>query len=232
MKASLNREVESLMFIVLLGAPGAGKGTQATVISQKMKVPHLATGDLFRQAVQKGTKLGQIVKEYMEKGLLAPDEITIQVVSERLNEPDCKNGCLLDGFPRTIEQAKALDKALAERGKTLDMGLYVEVPEAELLKRLGGRWICRQCQTPYHEVSSPPKIKGKCDRCGGELHQRADDNEATVRERLKVYFAQTTPVLDYYQKQGKLIKVDGKQEIGKVSRDIVKILDSWSGKAK
>ena len=220
------------MFIVLLGAPGAGKGTQASVISQKLNLPHMATGDLFRQAVQKGSKLGQTVKDYMDKGLLAPDEVTIQVVSERLNEPDCKNGCLLDGFPRTVTQAKALDKALAERGKAMDMGLYIEVPEQELLKRLLGRWICRQCQTPYHEVSSPPKVKGKCDKCGGELYQRADDTEATVEERLKVYFAQTMPVLDYYQKQGKLVKVDGKQEIEEVSKDIVKILDARSGKAR
>ena len=220
------------MFIVVLGAPGAGKGTQASVISQKLKLPHLATGDLFRQAVQKGSKLGQTVKDYMDKGLLAPDEVTIHVVSERLSEPDCKNGCLLDGFPRTVTQAKALDKALAERGKALDMGLYIEVPEQELLKRLLGRWICRQCQTPYHEVSSPPAVKGKCDKCGGELYQRADDTEATVKERLKVYFAQTMPVLDYYQKQGKLVKVDGKQEIEKVSKNIAKILDARSGKAK
>ena len=220
------------MFIVLLGAPGAGKGTQASVISQKLNLPHLATGDLFRQAVQKGSKLGQTVKGYMDKGLLAPDDVTIQVVSERLNEPDCKNGCLLDGFPRTVEQAKALDKALARRGKALDMGLYIEVMEQELLKRLLGRWICRQCQTPYHEISSPPKVKGKCDKCGGELYQRADDTEATVRERLKVYFAQTMPVLDYYQKQGKLVKVDGNKQIDEVSRDIVKMLDARRGKAK
>jgi adenylate kinase len=219
------------MFIVLLGAPGAGKGTQASVISQKLNLPHLATGDLFRQAVQKESKLGQTVRGYMDKGLLAPDEVTIQVVSERLNEPDCKNGCLLDGFPRTIEQAKALDKALARRG-ALDMGLYIEVPEQELLKRLLGRWICRQCQTPYHEISSPPKVKGKCDKCGGELYQRADDTEATVKERLKVYFAQTTPVLDYYQNQGKLVKVDGKKTIKEVSKDIVEMLDTRLGKAK
>jgi adenylate kinase len=231
MKASLNREAIR-MFIVLLGAPGAGKGTQAAVISQKLRLPHLASGDLFRQSVQKGTNLGQTVKGYMDKGALVPDEVTIQVVSERLNEPDCKAGCLLDGFPRTVEQAKALDETLAKRRKSIDMGLYIEVPEEELLKRLSRRWICRQCQTPYHEVSSPPKIAGKCDKCGGELYQRSDDTEATVKERLKVYFAQTTPVLDYYKKQGKLVKVDGKQEIEQVSKNIIKILDSRAGKAK
>jgi adenylate kinase len=197
-----------------------------------LKLPHLASGDLFRQAVQKGTKLGQTVKEYMDKGKLVPDELTIQVVSERLSEPDCKGGCLLDGFPRTVEQAKALDKALAARGKAIDTGIYIEVAEQELLQRLSGRWICRQCQAPYHEVSSPPKVAGKCGRCGGELYQRSDDAKVTVRERLKVYFAQTAPVLDYYQKQGKLVKVDGKQDIEKVSKDMIKILDTRLGKAK
>jgi len=231
MRGLLNNEV-GFLFIVLLGAPGAGKGTQAAVVSQKLKLPHLASGDMFRQAVQKGTKIGQTVKEYMDKGKLVPDELTIQVVSERLGEPDCNGGCLLDGFPRTVEQAKALDKALAERGKAMDMGIYIEVPEQELLKRLTGRWICRQCQSPYHEVSSPPKVAGKCDKCGGELYQRSDDTEATIIERLKVYFAQTTPVLDYYQKQGKLVKIDGKQDIEQVSKNMIKILDARSGKAK
>lgn len=168
----------------------------------------------------------------MDKGKLAPDELTIQVVSERLGEPDCRDGCLFDGFPRTVEQAKALDKALAELGKATDMGIYIEVPEQELLKRLSGRWICRQCQSPYHEVSSPPEVAGRCDRCGGELYQRSDDKEATVRERLKVYFAQTTPVLDYYQKQGKLVKIDGNQDIEQVSKDMIKVLNSRSVKAK
>ncbi len=231
MRALLSRGVESL-FVVLLGAPGAGKGTQAAIISQRLKLPHLASGDLFRQAVRKGTKLGQTVKEYMDRGKLVPDELTIQVISERLSEPDCQEGCLFDGFPRTIEQAKALDKALAERGEAIDIGIYIEVAEQELLKRLSGRWICRQCQAPYHEVSSPPKVAGKCDRCGGELYQRSDDLEATVKERLKVYFAQTTPVLDYYQKQGKLVKIAGEQDIEKVSQDMIKILDSGPGEAK
>ncbi len=209
------------MFIALLGAPGAGKGTQASVISQQLNLPHLATGDLFRQAVQKGSKLGQTVKGYMDKGLLAPDEVTVQVVSERLSEPECKDGCLLDGFPRTVTQAKALDKALAERGKALDMGLYIEVPEQELLKRFLGRWICRQCQTPYHEIDSPPKVKGKCDRCGGELYQRADDKEETVKKRLEVYFAETAPLVTYYTKAAKLLEVDGVGGIDEVSQRIV-----------
>ncbi|MBM3173315.1 MAG: adenylate kinase [Chloroflexi bacterium] len=214
------------MYLVLLGAPGAGKGTQAAVISRELNLPHLASGDLFRQAVQKGTKLGELVKSYMERGALAPDDVTIQVISERLNESDCAEGCVFDGFPRTLEQAKALDKALAERGKALDKAIYIDVPEKELMKRLGGRWVCRQCPPPYHEVTSPPKTSGKCDRCGGELYQRPDDNETTIKERLKVYFAQTTPLLDYYQEKGKLVKIDGKLGIEQVAESVLEALGS------
>jgi adenylate kinase len=220
------------MFLVLLGAPGAGKGTQAAMISRKVGLAHIASGDLFRQAVEKGTKLGQSVKAYMDKGMLVPDEVTIQVISERLNEPDCQTGCIFDGFPRTVEQAKALDKTLASQGKAIDKAIYVEVSDDELLKRLGGRWICRQCQTPYHEVTSRPRIPNKCDKCGGELYQRSDDTEETVKERLKVYFAQTTPVLDYYRAEAKLVKVDGKRGIEEVSEEIIDVLDLKSVKAK
>lgn len=220
------------MFLVLLGAPGAGKGTQAAMISRKVGLAHIASGDLFRQAVEKGTKLGQSVKAYMDKGMLVPDEVTIQVISERLNEPDCQTGCIFDGFPRTVEQAKALDKTLASQGKAIDKAIYVEVSDEELLKRLGGRWICRQCQTPYHEVTSPPRIPNKCDKCGGELYQRSDDTEETVKERLKVYFVQTIPVLDYYRAEGKLVKVDGKRGIEEVSEEIIDVLDLKSVKAK
>ena len=212
------------MFLVFLGAPGAGKGTQAAVISQKLGLAHIASGDLFRQSAEKGTELGKSVKAYMDKGALVPDEVTIQLISERLNEPDCESGSVFDGFPRTIEQAKALDKMLAGRGWTIDKAVYIEVPEVELLKRLGGRWICRKCQAPYHEVASPPKTPGKCDKCGGELYQRSDDNEKTIKERLKVYFAQTTPVLDYYKAEGKLVTVDGKLGIKDVSEEIISVL--------
>ena len=212
------------MILVFLGAPGAGKGTQAAVVSRKFGLAHIASGDLFRQSVEKGTELGKSVKAYMDKGALVPDELTIKLISERLNEPDCKVGCLFDGFPRTIEQAKALDKMLAGRGWSVDKAVYIEVPEEDLLKRLGGRWICRKCQAPYHEVSSPPKTKGKCDKCGGELYQRSDDNEKTVKERLKVYFAQTTPLLDYYQKAGNLVRVDGNLGIEEVSEKIISLL--------
>jgi adenylate kinase len=219
MKDFLNK-----MYLVLLGAPGAGKGTQAAVISKELKLPHLASGDLFRQAVQKGTKLGELVNSYMEKGALVPDNVTIDVISERLNEPDCSNGCVFDGFPRTLEQAKALDKVLGERNNSIDKAIYIDVSEQELMERLGGRWICRQCQAPYHEIHSPPKAPGKCDRCGGELYQRTDDNAETIRERLKVYFAQTTPVLDYYDQQGKLIRINGKLAIDHVSDSVLRAL--------
>lgn len=220
------------MFLVFLGAPGAGKGTQAAAIAGKLGVGHIASGDLFRQAVEKGTELGKSVKTYMDKGALVPDDVTIQLISERLNEPDCKNGCVFDGFPRTIEQAKALDKMMASRGSDIDKAIYIEVPEKELLKRLTGRWICRQCQSPYHEVNSPPKVRGKCDKCGGELYQRSDDTEATIIERLKVYFAQTTPLLDYYKASGKLAAIDGNRDIKEVSEKIIQGLGRWSVKAK
>jgi adenylate kinase len=214
------------MFLVFLGAPGAGKGTQAAVVADHLSVAHIASGDLFRQAVEKGTELGKLVKTYMDKGSLAPDELTIKLISERLNEPDCKNGCIFDGFPRTMEQARALDEMMAKRGSAIDKAVYIEVPEEALLKRLTGRWICRKCQTPYHEVNSPPKIAGVCDKCGGELYQRSDDKEETIRERLKVYFAQTTPLLDYYKAADKLAAIDGNQDIKKVSRDIIDVLDA------
>jgi adenylate kinase len=220
------------MFLVLLGAPGAGKGTQAAIISQKLGLAHIASGDLFRQAVEEGTKLGQSVKAYMNKGVLVPDEVTIQLISERLNESDCKTGCVFDGFPRTVEQAGVLDKMLASRGEAIDKAVYIEVPEEELLKRLSGRWICRTCQTPYHAVTSPPKIPGKCDKCGGELYQRSDDTEETIRERLKVYFTQTTPVLSYYKAAGKLATVNGRLGIEEVAEEIINVLGLKSVKAK
>ena len=212
------------MFLIMLGAPGAGKGTQASVISQKLSLSHVASGDLFRQAAQKGTKLGQMAKEYMDKGMLVPDEVTIQMIQERITEPDCKDGCIFDGFPRTIDQAKALDKAFGDQGKVIDKAIYIDVPEDELLKRLTGRWICRQCQSPYHEVNSPPKVEGKCDKCGGELYQRSDDTVETIKERLKVYFSQTTPLLDYYESNDKLIKVNGKMDIKKVTEEMIAAL--------
>jgi adenylate kinase len=209
------------MNVVFLGAPGAGKGTQAAVVAKKLNLVHIASGELFRQALEQGTELGKQAKSYMEKGQLVPDKITIQMVLDRISAPDCAKGIILDGFPRNLAQAEALDRALAKQKKALDKAVYIKVREGELLKRLSGRWICRNCQTPYHEVNSPPKVKGKCDRCGGELYQRADDTVETVEKRLKVYFSETTPLIDYYTRAGKLIEIDGEGEVDEVSGRIV-----------
>ena len=212
------------MYIIMLGAPGAGKGTQADILSQEMDLPHIASGDLFRQALEERTKVGLLAKSYMDKGELVPDEITIKMILERINQPDCASGCLLDGFPRTLHQAEVLDKALKEHGKSIDKAIYIEVPNEELVKRLSGRWLCRTCQTPYHTTSSPPKTLGKCDKCGGELYQRSDDREETVKERLNIFFAQTVPILDYYKKQNKLIRVNGNLGMQGVAREIISAL--------
>lgn len=212
------------MYVIVLGAPGAGKGTQAEILSQQIGIPHVASGDMFRQALEKRTQVGLLAKSYMDKGELVPDEIATRLILERLDQSDCASGCLLDGFPRTLQQAKALDKALQDRGKSIDRAIYIEVPDDVLLKRLSGRWLCRTCQAPYHMVSSPPRAAGKCDRCGGELYQRPDDKKETVKERLNVFLAETVPILDYYQKQGKLIRVNGNLEVQEVARNILSAL--------
>jgi adenylate kinase len=212
------------MHIIMLGAPGAGKGTQADILSQEMNLPHIASGDLFRQALEKRTEVGLLAKSYMAKGELVPDEVAIKMILERINQPGCSSGCLLDGFPRTLHQAEVLDKAFREQGKTIDKAIYIEVPNEELVKRLSGRRLCRVCQTPYHIISSPPKTPGKCDKCGGELYQRSDDKEETVKERLSIFFTQTVPILDYYKKQSKLIKVNGNLGIQEVAREIISAL--------
>lgn len=209
------------MYIVILGAPGAGKGTQAAVVAEKLKAAHIATGDMFRDAQEQETDLARQAVSYMEKGQLVPDEITIRMVLERIAAPECVNGVVFDGFPRNLKQAEALDEALVEQGKTVDKVVYIKVPETELLERLSGRWICRQCQTPYHALNSPPKTPGKCDRCGGELYQRADDTVETVKERLKVYFVQTAPLIDYYTRAGKLLEVDGEGGVDEVGERIL-----------
>lgn len=216
------------MNVVLLGAPGAGKGTQASVLTKELGIVHVATGDLFRKALSEETPLGLMAKSYMDKGELVPDEVTIDMVKERIRQPDCANGVLFDGFPRTLSQAKALDRMLASEGRHLDKAVYLEVPEEELVRRLSGRWICRNCQTPYHMVNSPPATPGKCDACGGELYQRADDKEETVRERLKVFFSQTMPIVDYYDEQGKLIRVDGNRGIDVIGAEMVELLRAGS----
>ena len=210
------------MYVVFLGAPGAGKGTQAAEVAKELKLAHIATGDMFRDAQKKGTKLALEAKTFMDKGMLVPDEITIKMVQERISAPDCVKGVIFDGFPRNLAQAQALDKAMAEQSKAIDKVVYIKVAEEELLQRLGGRWICRQCQTPYHEVASPPKLKGKCDKCGGELYQRSDDVPATIKERLKVFFAQTAPLIDYYTKTGKLTEVNGEGGMDEIKQRILK----------
>lgn len=210
------------MRIIILGPPGAGKGTQAAFLSRKLGLAHIASGDLFRQAQERGTELGAIVKSYMEKGLLVPDEVVIKMVLERIAAPDCSQGFILDGFPRTLEQARALDQSLA--GDGIDKVLYVEVSDEELIRRLSGRWLCRNCQAPYHTITNPPRSPGRCDVCGGELYQRPDDTEETVRKRIEVYMAETRPLIDYYAKVGKLIEVDGGQDIDAVSRDLLAAL--------
>jgi adenylate kinase len=212
------------MYIIMLGAPGAGKGTQADILSQEMNFPHIASGDLFRQALEEKTEVGLLAKSYMDKGKLVPDEVAIKMILERINQPDCTSGCLLDGFPRTLHQAKILDKAFGEQGKAIDKAIYIEVPNEKLVKRISGRQLCRVCQTPYHIISSPPKNPGKCDKCGGELYQRSDDREKTVKERLSIFFAQTVPILDYYKKQNKLIKINGDLGIQEVARAIIAAL--------
>ena len=213
------------MYIILLGAPGAGKGTQAVMLAEKLNLVQVASGDLFRQALRHETELGLKAKAYMDKGQLVPDEITIQMVLERLAAPDCTNGVILDGFPRNLPQAEALDKALEQQSKSIDKVVYIAVSEGELLKRLGGRWICRDCQTPYHEADSPPKVAGKCDRCGGKLYQRDDDNVATITKRLEVYFAETSPLIDYYNRTGKLLEINGEGNTTEVNRRIAAALE-------
>jgi adenylate kinase len=209
---------------ILLGAPGAGKGTLAAAISQEVGLAHIASGDLFREALSKGTRLGLEAKKYMDKGELVPDEITIKMILERIARPDCDTGLLLDGFPRTLEQAKALDEALSNNGESVTKSLYINVSDEEVVRRLGGRWICRGCQTPYHEINMPPKVKGVCDACGGELYQRDDDTVATVRSRLDVYTKQTKPLIDYYDKIGKLDKINGEGQAEEVAERLLAVV--------
>jgi adenylate kinase len=212
------------MYVVILGAPGAGKGTQADILSQKIRVPHIASGDLFRRALEERTELGLLAKGYMEKGELVPDEVVTKMILERLSQPDCASGCVFDGFPRTLPQARALDEALVSQAKNIDRAIYIEVPNEELVRRLSGRWLCRKCQTPYHVTESPPEVPGRCDKCGGELYQRPDDNNETVKERIKVFLAQTIPILDYYEEQAKLTRVNGNLGVEVVAKEMMSAL--------
>jgi adenylate kinase len=210
--------------VIFVGAPGAGKGTQASMVAEKLNLIHVSSGDLFRQGLEQGTELGKQAKSYMERGILVPDEITIQMVMERLAAPDCENGVILDGFPRNLPQAEALDSALDKQGKEIDKVIYIRVSEGELIKRLSSRWLCRQCQAVYNMINSPPRVAGKCDRCGGELYQRPDDKPETVKKRLGVYFAETAPLIDHYRRQGKLSEIEGEGSVAEVTQRIVSAL--------
>lgn len=211
------------MQLMLLGLPGAGKGTQAERITSDYGVPHISTGDMFRKAIAAGTDLGNEVKAYLDSGRLVPDELTIRVVRDRLEQPDAQEGFLLDGFPRTLPQAEALDATLAAMGRRLDCVLYIHVPQEVLLARLTGRRICKSCGATYHVVFQPPAVPGVCDKCHGELYQRSDDTEEAVATRLEQY-AQTAPLVDYYRDRGLLRQVDGQRSIDDVYADIREIL--------
>lgn len=209
------------MYILLMGPPGAGKGTQAAELVKKFNIPHISTGDMFRAAVKEQTELGKRAKAFMDAGQLVPDEVTIGIVKERLAKFDCKAGFILDGFPRTIEQANALSSTLCELGITLDRVINITVPADELVKRITGRRICRACGATYHVDFNPTEIEDKCDSCGGETYQRDDDREETVKKRLDVYTAQTEPLIGYYQDKGLYTEIDGRQPIDKVFNDII-----------
>ena len=212
------------MKIIMLGAPGAGKGTQAKKIAAKYDIPHISTGDIFRANIKNGTELGKKAKTYMDQGLLVPDELVVDLVVDRVNQEDCKNGYVLDGFPRTIPQAEALDKALTELGQKVDYAIDVDVPDENIVRRMGGRRACVGCGATYHVLFNPTKVEGKCDVCGESLILRDDDKPETVKKRLDVYHTQTQPLIDFYTERKVLVEVDGTQSMDKVFDDIMKIL--------
>lgn len=212
------------MNLIMAGPPGAGKGTQAAMLAKRLGIPHVASGDLFREALKAETELGLTAKSYMDRGELVPDEVTIAMIRERLLKPDCDEGIILDGFPRTIEQAKALKELLVEQEKTIDAALFIDASEDELVRRLSSRWTCRNCQAIYNLISNPPREKGKCDICGGELYQRADDLPETVRNRIRVYWDQTSPLIDYYRDEGLLITIESEGGIDRVQAKILEAL--------
>lgn len=215
--------------LVLLGAPGAGKGTQAVRLADAEGIAHVATGDMFRGAVREGTPLGREVQRYLDAGRLVPDEVTIALVRERLSRPDCARGFVLDGFPRTVPQAEALDRLLGEMGAPLGCVINLEVAEESLVRRLSGRRVCPACGASYNVYSAPPRSEGRCDRCGGELTQRGDDREETVRRRLEVYRQQTAPLIDFYRHQGKLRSLDGDRPLEEVAAAIRETLAAACG---
>lgn len=212
------------MKIIMLGAPGAGKGTQAIKIAEKYKIPHISTGDIFRANIKGGTKLGMEAKAFMDQGLLVPDEITIGMLMDRIKEADCKNGYVLDGFPRTIPQAESLKEALASRSESIDYAININIPDEKIISRMGGRRVCLNCGATYHVTSNPPRKEGICDVCGQTLVQREDDKPETVRKRLEVYYDQTEPLINYYKNAGVLKEVDGTQEMDVTFLSITAIL--------
>lgn len=212
------------MKIIMLGAPGAGKGTQAKKIAEKYSIPHISTGDIFRANIKNGTELGMKAKTYMDQGLLVPDELVVDLVVDRLGQDDCANGCVLDGFPRTIPQAEALDAALTKAGQAVDYAINVEVPDENIVNRMSGRRACVNCGATYHIVYAPTKVENVCDTCQGELILRDDDKPETVQKRLNVYHEQTQPLIDYYTKKNILVEVDGTVDIDDVFAAIVKVL--------
>ena len=212
------------MKIIMLGAPGAGKGTQAKKIAAKCEIPHISTGDIFRANIKNGTELGKKAKTYMDQGLLVPDELVCDLVVDRIQQDDCKKGYILDGFPRTIPQSESLDKALAAIGEKMDYAIDVEVPDENIVKRMGGRRACVGCGATYHLVYAPTKKEGICDACGGDLILRDDDKPETVQKRLGVYHEQTQPLIDYYKNQGILREVDGSVDMEDVFKEILNIL--------
>ena len=213
-----------IMKIVMLGAPGAGKGTQANMIAEKYNIPHISTGDIFRANIKNGTELGKEAKGYMDKGQLVPDELTVKLLLDRVAQADCKNGYVLDGFPRTIPQAEVLDSELTKNGEKLDYAIDVDVPDENIIHRMGGRRACLKCGATYHVEYVPPKKEGICDVCGSELVLRDDDKPETVKNRLKVYHDQTQPLIEYYTKQNVLHSVDGTQDVNQVFSDITGML--------
>lgn len=212
------------MKIIMLGAPGAGKGTQAKKIAEKYQIPHVSTGDIFRSNMKEGTELGMKAKAYMDQGALVPDELTIGMLMDRIAKEDCKNGYVLDGFPRTIPQAESLKNALSENGQKIDFAVNVDVPDENIISRMAGRRACVACGATYHIVYNPPKTEDVCDVCGQKLILRDDDKPETVKKRLAVYHEQTQPLIEYYDKEGVLANIDGTQDLNKVFSDITAIL--------
>ena len=212
------------MKIIMLGAPGAGKGTQAKMIAEKYGIPHVSTGDIFRANIKNGTELGMEAKKYMDQGQLVPDELTVKILLDRVAQDDCKNGYVLDGFPRTIPQAEALTAALKEQGTALDYAIDIEMEDQAIVDRMAGRRVCAKCGATFHTVNIPPKKEGVCDACGGELQLRDDDKPETVKKRLKVYHDQTAPLIAYYKEQGILHEIDGTLGIEGVAKAIAAVI--------